>query len=161
MKPCQEAKTALCGLSTCFLPSSRLHLFLLPQGPFEAPRRAQLLARGGHSLRPLGGKGYTRRPSKTRRWVGRTFMTLFTLVEIRIRPWTGRRACFGLCPSAVERRAYPGKRKRLSDSIKKYLRTTGTKKAQPEIMQPSLTELERRHITCTVATVKCWETAGF
>ena len=67
-------------------------MFLLPQGPFEASHRAQLnpvVAGGERFLRPLGGKGYTRRPFTTRRWVRRHFISTSRTRGISIRAAEG------------------------------------------------------------------------
>ena len=49
IEPCELKQK---NLSRCFLSSSRLHVFLLPQGPFEALHRAQLrpIAAGRESV---------------------------------------------------------------------------------------------------------------
>ena len=50
-------KKALCGLSRCLLPSSKLDLLLLPPGSSEGPRRAQFnpFAAGGRAFFKTSG----------------------------------------------------------------------------------------------------------
>ena len=155
-----------------FLPSSRLHLFLLPQGPSEALRRAQLnpVAAGGvhsfktrrwvrrvlsHHLGPRnldpGCRGATESPCPLRgrlllvmdTWPGRRKTrawerTLF-VDPVHVGGDTNKtldkveglfRTVFMHAREAVERRAYPGQRKSLSDSTQTKTQR-GPKKTAP------------------------------
>ena len=56
---------ALCGLSSCFLPSLKILWFLLLHRPHSNP----VAGGGGRSAGPLGGQGDTKLPFKARRWV--------------------------------------------------------------------------------------------
>ena len=86
---------------------------------------------------------------KTRAWERRLSSILPTLVEIQIRPWKGRRACFGLCPCMLEKLLSAGptqsKEKAFPTVPKKNL--PAPNKTQPLVFQCQHPMVQGRPVT--------------